>query len=145
MADNYLGAHGHYASPGIQNVGSYQSSGWPWISGSGILRAGEERKFSFPMVTKNVTVIQSGSEVSARIHFASTSSGPGVIQGRHYVSLSSHEDSYTFNVKCKEIYVTCAAAHETDPYSWEVVAELTNIPTGSMFVLTGSGITEVTG
>tara|TARA_R110002110_G_scaffold395361_1_gene609929 strand:+ start:171 stop:605 length:435 start_codon:yes stop_codon:yes gene_type:complete len=144
MADNYLGAHGHYTSPGIQNVGSYQSSGWPWISGSGKLRAGEERKFSFPMVTKNVTVIQSGSDGSCRVHFASTASGPGVIQGKHYVSLNSHEDSYTFNVKCKEIYISCVAGDQDD-LSWEVVAELTNIPTGSMFVLTGSGITEVTG
>ena len=44
----------------------------------------------------------------------------------------------TFNVKCKEIYITSKNATNN---KYQLVAELTNIPTKSMFNLTGSGVT----
>ena len=45
---------------GLRNVGSYQISGHPYVTGSTIA-AGVEKKISFPYVTKSITVIASGS------------------------------------------------------------------------------------
>ena len=134
-------------SVGIHNVGSYQSSGWPYITGSTIADQ-EEKYHAFPMVAKAVTVVASGSGDAAafgtsaflRVHFASTGGDSSyVIDGHHYVSLENDDQSITFNSKCKGIYLT---GHGTD-VGYEVIAELTNIPTSSMFVLTGSGVTDI--
>jgi len=123
-------------SVGLHNVGSYQASGWPWLTGS-TLTANQEWKISFPMVTKSITIIQSGAVGGARAHFVSTSSAGNVVSGRHYVSFETDNDSLTLNVKCTELYISCVTAG-----TWEVAAELTNIPTSSMFTLTGSGHTD---
>ena len=135
MAQKHYG----WSPPGLSNVGSYQVAGQPYVSGSTTHAPLHEEKFSFPYVTKNVTVINHASE-TIRIHFNSTGSGP-VISGMHYVELDSDEDSYTFNAKCKEIYVTAPAAN-SGVASYCVVAELTGIDRGSMYALTGSGLTD---
>ena len=132
-----FGRHG----VGLQNVGSYQISGWPWVTGS-VLADGQEDTISFPMVTKSVTIIASGSLASdddnvLRAHFASTSSGE-VFLGHHYITFEGDDDSLTLNIKCKELYLSAVGSG----VGYEVVAELTNIPTDRMFTLTGSGVTE---
>ena len=128
-----------YYSAGIHNVGSYQASGWPWLTASVFTGVADtEIKTSFPMVTKSITFIQSGSNAGARIHFVSTSSGP-VVERRHYVSLNADGESLTMNVKCKEVYISVPGA---DSFAIEIQAELTNIPTSRMYTLTGSGHTE---
>ena len=136
-------------STGLHNVGSYQVSGWPWVTGSAI-GAGKEIKFEFPMVTKSITIIASGSFTATdtavlRAHFVSTSSteatdySTDVITGHHYITFEADDDSITLNVKCKEIYLSAQGAG----VGAEIVAELTNVPTDRMFTLTGSGHTEV--
>tara|TARA_R110002020_G_scaffold102622_2_gene240849 strand:+ start:823 stop:1434 length:612 start_codon:yes stop_codon:yes gene_type:complete len=76
----------HQAS--ISNVGSYQVSGYPWISGSLVTKAGSdtdstaEFHYQFPRVAKSVTVyFQSGtagdadagnSSAGLRVHFHTT-------------------------------------------------------------------------
>jgi len=129
---------------GLRNVGSYQVSGHPFLTGTtGDGAAGTEVKISFPFVTKNITIISSGSfdtattENSLKVHFNSDSDGD-VLSGFHYITLDSEEDSMTFDVKCKEIYIT----NVTNNASWQMYATLTNIPTGSMYSLTGSGLTD---
>ena len=133
-------------SVGLQNVGSYQSSGWPFITGSGIKTA-TEHKISFPMVTKAVTIIASGSDGGAltagdiiRVHFQSTGSqSPDTVNGHHYITLDSDEEAMTFNVKCKEIYISADGGTKM---GYEIFAELTNIPASAMFALTGAGVTD---
>ena len=128
--------HNKY-SVGLHNVGSYQASGWPWITGSTLPADGfTEKQVPFPMVTKSITVIQSGSN-PIRAHFRSTSSAGFVVAGHHYISTNNDNDSITFNVKCKEIWISAPQGAT----GYEVFAELTDIPTGSMFTLTGSGHT----
>ena len=125
-------------SVGLRNVGSYQVSGVPYITGSE-LGDGAEKKVSFPYVTKSITVIQSGTAGGdLRIHFQSTGSSPELISGHHYISMESAGDALTMNVKCKEVYLSAASPSQKSGF--EIFAELTNIPTNSMFVLTGSGI-----
>jgi hypothetical protein len=128
-----------WPEPGLANVGSYQVAGQPYVSGSTSLAAAQELKFAFPYVTKTVTVVNH-STYAVRVHFNSTSSG-AVVQHVHYVELDSDEDSYTFNAKCKEIYVS-APSGNGGAADFRVVAELTSIPTTSMYPLTGSGLTD---
>ena len=124
---------------GLHNVGSYQAAGHPFITGSAIAN-GVEHKISFPMVAKSVTVIASGTiDDALRVHFQSTASGVGhAVAGHHYIALDTEGDSITFNVKCKEIYLSSGGGGG----GYELFAELTNIPTDRMFDLTGSGVTD---
>jgi len=128
---------------GLRNVGSYQISGQPFITGS-TLATGQEARIQFPQVTRDFTVINSGSTNGGpvlRVHFNSTSSGGFVITNHHYVTLESDDQSYTFHHKCKEIYITCAE-QGTDDNGFEVIANLTNIDAGHMYELTGAGLTD---
>jgi len=125
---------------GLRNVGSYQISGHPFLTGTANMgSAGTEAKISFPYIAKSVTVIASGSSV-IKVHFNSDSDG-SVIAGNHYITLDSDEDSITFDSKCKEIYITS----QTDNAAWELYASLTGIHTGSMYTLTGVGLTDASG
>lgn len=129
---------------GLRNVGSYQVSGAPWISGNVDCDPDDEDKYSFPFVAKAVTVINdSGAQGDAdghlRIYFNASSTGD-VINGRHYITLSGTSvTSVTLNTKCKEIYVSNAGESVCN---YTVLAELTSIGTDSMYALTGSGLTD---
>jgi hypothetical protein len=94
------------------------------------------------MVAKSVTVINHCSD-AIRVHFNSTShdiAGSSIMTKQHYIELDSDEDAFTFNVKCKEIYVSAQNAGSDRTYT--VYAELTHIHPSRMYALTGSGLTE---
>ena len=125
---------------GIGSVGSYQVSGVPWITGSGAngLAAGAEDKITFPSVAKSVMVqLHDTNSDVIHVHFNSSGSNGGVYEGNHFFPLTTDESSITFNVKCKEIYVSNASGGAS---SFELVAELTGIEPEMMFTLTGPGI-----
>ena len=131
-------------SVGLRNVGSYQVSGTPWVTGSNLFHnvnysgiANGEVKIKFPFVTKSIMVENTGSAGDIRVHWRESTAG-SVITGLHYWSIEPG-DVVTFDVKCKEVYLSVASSVES---GFEMFADLTQIPTGSMFVLTGSGITE---
>jgi hypothetical protein len=134
-------------SVGIHNVGSYQAAGVPWITGS-TLGADREHRVRFPTVTKSVTVINSDSNgADLYVYFAATGSGPGdggtedngkPVAAKHYITLTDVNSSITMNIRCKDIFVQSAA----DGGEYQVFAELTNIPRGRMWNLSGSGINE---
>ena len=124
---------------GLNNVGSYQVSGHPFMIGGEVPGSGEVT-IQFPYVTKQIIVKNSktsGSKI-LRVHFQATGSG-NVISGKHFIELSAQE-TVTFDVKCSEIYLTVKVPLQTCTY--EVYASLTNIPSEKMYHLTGSGITE---
>ena len=123
---------------GLNNVGSYQVSGHPFMTGS-LLASGEQMCIEFPFVAREITTIASGSNASMRVHFNPTGSG-NVIEGKHYITLNSSEDALTISVRCKEIFVS-AVNGGTDK-GFEIFASLTNIPTERMYALTGSGLTD---
>jgi hypothetical protein len=118
---------------GIGTTSAYQVSGIPFTTGS-TLGAGGEDTVSFPAVTKAVTVSNIGAE-DLRVHFNSSSAG-NVIGGKHFMTLAS-SGSFTFNVKCKDVYLSSVSG--TD---YEVFAELTTVATTEMYILTGSGLTD---
>lgn len=125
---------------GLRNVGSYQVSGHPYVTGSTVSN-GAEHKVSFPYVSKTVTVIASGSTGDPHIRVAfREAAAPGgfVIDRKHYITLDSNGDSITFDVKCTDLYIS--ALNTTSGF--ELYASLTNIATSNMYELTGSGITD---
>ena len=131
-----------YYNVGLSNVGSYQVSGVPYTTGSnGQLHSNTEAKITFPYITKSITVINSGSAAGSAlwVHFNPASDGHVThANAHHYVTLGDTGATVTFNVKCKELYITSKGNA-----GYEVFAELTNIGTGSMYNLTGSGLTSV--
>jgi|ETNvirenome_6_85_1030632.scaffolds.fasta_scaffold14274_4 hypothetical protein len=89
-------------SVGLRNVGSYQVSGEPWISGSEAQAANKVKRFQFPYVTREVTV-QNYGDNELRVHFVSGSGHTSfsstvdkmarvvesnVYLGLHYITLS---------------------------------------------------------
>jgi len=145
MAENNMTQY----TVGIHNVGSYQASGVPWITGS-TLGASREHRVRFPTITRSVTVINSDSgDADLLVYFASTSSaaarGEGgtedtgsPVGGKHYITLGSHNDSITMNIRCKDMFIQSTA----DGGEYQVFAELTNIPRARMWNLSGSGVNE---
>lgn len=124
--------------PGIGNVGSYQVSGYPWISGSTV-STGEEVKFEFPTVAKRIQVqtVDAGGGGHVRVHFASITEG-NVSGGLHYWHVEDGQP-LDADVKCKDLYVS----HDHgDAVEFRVFAELTHIGRDMMPDLTGSGHTD---
>ena len=134
MAEYYKHAVGIGHSP------SYQVSGHPFLTGSATTTTAEE-KIEFPRVAKSVTVQNTGAN-DLKVHFNSHGSVNHVTDNLHFITIPALAANrslsrMTFNVKCKEIYVTPAGAT-----SYEVYAELTGIEAKEMYALTGSGLTD---
>ena len=149
-----------WPSPGLRNVGSYQISGHPFITGSSNLDDGKVHLVQFPFVCKSFTVVNTNttSGYNIRVHFQSGSgvtavtvagetgaqtiaSSADVIAGFHYVTVPAGNSSLTMDARCEKIYVSNGSGN--DNLSYQVFAELTTVDTGSMYHLTGSGITEL--
>ena len=130
----------NHMKPGLFNVGSYQVSGVPWITGS-VLTPGAQDRIRFPRTVRSVTVINTdASNDDLLVHFNATGSGR-VVDGLHFVALNSNNDSVSFGVKCREIFVSAPATNGGNT-SYTAIGELSNIPSDQMFHLTGSGLTD---
>ena len=127
-------------SVGINNVGSYQASGVPWCSGSTSHANGTQVQYDFPRITRSITVTNNGGNAgpAIRVHF-NDSVDPGVIAGVHYVTLSGTMSSQRFEVKTDKVFISNASGVAA---SYSIAAEITSIPVTSMFILTGSGLTD---
>jgi hypothetical protein len=129
--------------PGLFNANSYLVSGIPFLTG-GVIPSSSfstndaEKKITFPYVARTITVINR-TNTDLKVHFASNAAGRVSGSAHHYLTLPDAKDSFTFNVKCKEIYVSLMSGSADGEF--ELAAELTTIPTTDMFNLTGSGIT----
>ena len=169
----YVAGHGQgtapgyahtFNEPGIRNVGSFQVSGHPFITGSTNLDTGKVHMIKFPYVSRSFTVINnntnSGEDI--RVHFQSGSSLAGspitkpgdfdgsggttiaatddVIEHLHFITVPAGYSSVTFDVKCKQFYISQASG--VNDLNYQVFADLTNISTNRMYHLTGSGITK---
>ena len=83
-----------------------------------------------------VTTISTPGDTGAQT-IADTSD---VIANFHYVTIPAGNSALTMNVKCKRFFISNGSG--TNNLKYQVFAELTNVATGSMYKLTGSGITE---
>jgi len=141
---------------GLFSVGSYQVSGYPFITGSAVTAGGAsngEVKVEFPTVAKNITIINTTAGVGLRIYFnaaiaANGANGAGAypddapIDGLHFITLENKKDSVTFDVKCREIFIALTGSAAGPDGSFQAWAELTGIESQEMFKLTGSGLTD---
>jgi hypothetical protein len=105
---------------GLNNVGSYQVAGSPYLTASTITE--EEKQFSFPRVTKNITIHNTGS-ADIYFYFVSSPSVKLVLPADKKMNL---------DIKCASIYVSGSTQSGV-----QLLGELTNIPAARMFSLTG--------
>jgi hypothetical protein len=105
---------------GLNNVGSYQVAGSPYLTASSVTN--EVKTVSFPNVTKNITIHNTGS-VDLYFYFLETPTVKLVLP---------QDKKMSMDVRCKEIYVSASTGT-----GFQVFAELTNIPASRMFSLSG--------
>ena len=119
---------------GLGNTASYQSSGAPFVTGSTSLSTA--KKISFPSVTKEITATVRSTTATDTLEIYFHESSPTANQYSLKVG-SDLVNTVTFNVKCKEIYVSSG-----NGVDWDIFASLTGIKPKEMYDLTGSGITK---
>lgn len=133
-------------SVGLRNVGSYQVSGHPYMTGTVV---DEAVTISFPYVTKSVRITNTGSVagIVALQSMAANGGEDAFLTKLHYLDLHPLSSSANgvqqgaimeLDIKCTEIHVLATESQ----LGVQVYASLTNIPTNRMYTLTGSGITE---
>ena len=132
-------------SGGIFNVGSFQTAGIPYLSGS-VITDGQTHVYNFPGVTKRsqVQILEStSSNDTVRIHFApDDAQNPRTIAGNHWWNVGrsgSIDSKLDVSVKCKTLYVSHGNGSSVN---YQIFAELTSISPIDMWILTGSGITD---
>lgn len=126
---------------GLGHAPSYQVSGRPYLTGSSLDTNnpnGGEVHITFPSVTKSFTVINNNSSGhTIWVHFASRANA-NVETYHHYLELRNQDASFSFDVKCTDVYISMSGSGGTG--SFELSAELTGIPASEMYALTGAGI-----
>ena len=150
-SDNTNYFRGYYnVSPGINDVGSFQVSGIPYITGSAALATGfdKEQRISFPAVTKQITIKNTSSATAANliVSFSSAKAAGDrdTSNGKHFITLFSpantttqgKQSEITLDAKVKELFIRADGAACT----WELYASLTGIMSANMPILSGSGI-----
>ena len=132
-----------------ENDGSYQVAGVAYLTGAVNQNVSVTRTVAFPYITNRLIVRRldaSGSAVAAaadltktiEISFTHPDQG-NTDEGLHTWHLHTVGQELDMRVKCKELYVTTNSGARG---SWQLYAELTNIPVDRMYALTGSGLTE---
>tara|TARA_Y100001938_G_C8038304_1_gene404681 strand:- start:707 stop:1081 length:375 start_codon:yes stop_codon:yes gene_type:complete len=114
---------------GIGASGQYIASGRPWIKTNTSVASGATEEYSFPAVTKTITIV---SNRDLEMFFSETA------PAENKISLLSANSPHTFNLKCREMFLT--NTNGSFSASIQVIAGLTGIE--DEYVLTGSGITE---
>ena len=172
---------------GLHNVGSYQASGTPWITGSALtaeINSGSIVTYTFPRVASSITVqavpdntfgntrdntdtmfiffgesrtsagtLKVGSDcfnndpTSPKFTADSTTRPSAISQGHVYclyymTGSNSSGGSFTTNVKTNHISIACGAGAAAVTASYQIFAELTNIPAARMPTgyISGSGV-----
>ncbi len=124
---------------GLNNVGSYQVSGAPYLTSSVVPQSGSGHfKVEFPYVTKQITISNytSNSHELIRVAFSAEGLEDGV--GNYYI-ISPTKDgngSTTFDVKATELYVMADSNHAGYV---SIFGSLTNLPTSRVDNIAPSG------
>jgi hypothetical protein len=109
-------------SAGLNNVGSFQVSGIPFVTGA--INATTATKITFPYVTRWIEVVNFSTTAEVKVGFSQNG-----VQGTRYFRVARQASGYPVNnsirleIKATELWLS--GANGVD-----VVAGLTNIPTG---------------
>ena len=113
-------------SQGLNSVGAYQVSGYPFVTGS--VNCTTTTKIEFPRVTRWVKIQNAGGACS--IGFSEAG-----VDGDNYFTLATGEETEVLELKLSEIWISGSN-------SVNVLAGLTSIRSSQMGGLTGVGIDE---
>jgi len=128
--------------PGVNAVGSYQVSGYPFVTGS-MLSDDDLVKISFPGVVKSFTAACHTPTKYIKIYFKNPSDNAVINQAHNWLTVSGSSGATvaptreTMDVKCNELYVVNDSGATIE---FELQASVTGIDPSSMFTLSGSGI-----
>ena len=121
--------------PGISYVPAYQVSAIPYATASFLVPAlGDAPKcVNFPLVTKFITIVNSGSEGPIRIGFSSlgvtgSENSANGVAGMNYYFTLDNGDSYTGEWRIENIYLL---SNSRVAMSASIIAGLVGISTGS--------------
>ena len=112
----------HKYTAGLHNVGSYQVAGAPYLTASAVTTA--ETTFNFPKVTKRIIIENIDTTHDLNIYFLASSATPLILPAGKKIDM---------DVKCSHIYMKGISGTA----DMQMYAELTGIPTGSMYSLVG--------
>ena len=123
---------------GPNSVPSYQLSGVPYVTGSGLLtenlNATGGKQFNFPQVTRFITF--SNATAGQSLYVAFTAEGhvgtTGVLGKKNFFTVPAASTA-TLEVRCKSVFLKSSAAIQ-----WSLCAGLTPIIASDFPVLTGS-------
>lgn len=125
-------------SVGLNNVGSYQASGAPFVTSSAIPASGTVfHKIEFPYVTKEITILNHAPTTKPiRLSFSERGMRDDV---KNYILIGSSIDGgpTTLNVKASALYLM--SDDSTATYEVSVYASLTNINIGRVEAASPSG------
>lgn len=121
----------NYGSPGLGNVGSYQVSGKPFLSGgidvNAATVAGTPLEISFPSVTRWITVTNHDTSNDVKVAFSSTG-----FDTNNYFTVNKDGNDYgdtmtaRLELKITKLYLTGACTN------CDVIVGLTGISSGSI-------------
>ena len=118
---------------GLSNVGSYQVSGKPFLSGG--IDVDLDYGFSFPAVTSWICISSSGPVRVGMSKNGCDSAGASEGVGFYFtIDTNGTQNSPIFNIKASEIYFSASAAQIVD-----VIAGLTGIEGGRIDNISPSG------
>jgi len=110
MPNNFKNNPSPFYGVGLNNVGSYQMSGMPFISGSILVPESASATFeviTFPRVTKSITVRNDNADGQV-MRVAFTPGGlkdrAGHGEAKRYIKLSG-STSITLDARCTEVYL----------------------------------------
>jgi hypothetical protein len=115
---------------GLNNVGSYQVSGAPYLSGAIDATTGDLSVVTFPYVTRWIQIANSGSSV---LNYSFSANGPTTTPGNLGI-VFPNSITERMEVKVTELYLTGGVADGTF-----IVAGLTNLPTVRIDNISPSG------
>lgn len=114
-------------------VPEYQASGVPFVSSSHDLTDTSVVKFSFPYVSRHMTIYNSGS---AAIRVGFTENGVNSNPDANYFVVTGNNQSPRLELKCDSVFVRKDEGTSANKIS--VVAGITNIARDQFFAMTGS-------
>ena len=119
----------NFYSVGINNVGSYQVSGYPFVTGS--VGCATATKIEFPKITRWVNIQATVDE--CRVGFSQVG-----VENHNYFTLSAGQETGPLELKLSELWVSGSSVDS----AVNILAGLTNIRSNQMSNLTGVGIDE---
>jgi len=130
-------------SSGLYNVGAYQISGIPYITGN-VISAGQQHAYFFPHVTSRIQVQvfdNSASLQHIRVHFAPDTVNNKVVSNKHWwqvgTNVNSANNLLDTRVRTNTLYISFDSGSTAN---YQIFAELTTVSSNDMLVLSGTGI-----